>query len=359
MQSLREKIGQMFLVGCQQTTLSRDEALIFAEYQFGGFILFQRNCAAAAQLVSLCRSLWDSVNEIPPFIAIDQEGGRVHRLPEPFTHFLSAARIGEKNNRELARRLGQAVASELRLTGINLNFAPVLDVNSNRNNPVIGDRAFSAEPMKVSEIALAWASGLRDGGIIPCGKHFPGHGDTEKDSHVELPSVRKTLVELQTTELPSFANACRNGIESLMTAHVVYPALDPKLPATLSEPIITGLLRHELGFDGVVFSDDLAMAAISDHFAVEEAAGLAVRAGVDVLLFCHDIENAVAACEFLCDEAERDPAVRARVEESYRRITRLKQKYLNNFIGVQETEIAARLLELNHQRLIEELYGNL
>jgi len=357
MQSLREKIGQMFLVGCQETVLSRDEMLIFAEYQFGGFILFQRNCAEPAPLVSLCRSLWDTVIEIPPFIAIDQEGGRVHRLPEPFTHFPSAARIGEKNDRDLAHRLGRAAASELWLAGINLNFAPVLDVNSNSLNPVIADRAFSADPKQVSEFALAWASGVRDGGIIPCGKHFPGHGDTEKDSHVELPSVRKTLVELQKTELPPFAHACGNAIESLMTAHVIYPALDPKLPATLSEPIITGLLRHQFGFDGVVFSDDLAMQAISDHFAVDDAAGLAVRAGVDVLLFCHDIENAMAACEFLCHEAERDPAVRAQVENSYRRITELKRRYLKGFTGAAANEIAARLVELNHRRLIDDHFS--
>jgi beta-N-acetylhexosaminidase len=198
---------------------------------------------------------------------------------------------------------------------------------------------------------------LRDGGIIPCGKHFPGHGDTGKDSHLELPSVRKTLVELQKTELAPFAHACGNAIESLMTAHVIYPALDPNLPATLSEPIITGLLRHQLGFDGVVFSDDLAMKAISDHFEVEDAAGLAVRAGVDVLLFCHGSKNAMAACEFLCDEGERDPAVRAQVENSYRRITELKRRYLKSFTGMAANELTARLVELNHRRLINDNFG--
>src|SRR5258706_6301801 len=163
MQSLREKIGQMFLVGCQEARLSRGEALIFAEYQFGGVILFQRNCADAGELVSLCRSLWDSVNETPPFIAIDQEGGRLHRLAEPFTHFPSAGSIGGTNDTDLAYRLGQAVASELRLVGINLNFAPVLDVNSNSLNPVICDRSFRPEPKKAGEIASAWPSGLLDG----------------------------------------------------------------------------------------------------------------------------------------------------------------------------------------------------
>jgi beta-N-acetylhexosaminidase len=359
MKTLREKVGQMFLVGCQRESLTRDEQLIFAEYQFGGFILFKRNCAEPAEMVQLCRNLWDSANaEMPPFIAIDQEGGNVHRLPAPFTHFPAAARIGGKDNPELARRLGRAAAEELKLVGINLNFAPVLDVDSNPANPVIGDRAFGSDPKQVIEIGSSWAQGLRDGGIIPCGKHFPGHGDTETDSHVELPIVKKTLDELKTIELPPFAHACRTRIESLMTAHVLYPALDAKFPATLSEPIVTGLLRHQFGYDGVVFSDDMEMKAIGDNYGVEEAAALALRAGVDVVLFCHEVEKAIQAFEFLYNEAERDPVLRARVEESHRRITELKRRYLKNFTGVAENEIVARLNNLDHQQFINGSLGD-
>ncbi|MGH7888073.1 MAG: glycoside hydrolase family 3 N-terminal domain-containing protein, partial [Candidatus Binatia bacterium] len=170
----------MLLIGCRGESLTPEEQLIFAEYQFGGFILFKHNCAAPAQIVQLCRNLWHTTAEIPPFIAIDQEGGRVHRLPDPFTHFPAAARVGEKGNADIARRLGRGVADELKLVGINLNFAPVLDVDSNPLNPVIGDRAFSSDPKQVIEIGSAWLQGLREGGIIPCGKHFLGHGDTDK-----------------------------------------------------------------------------------------------------------------------------------------------------------------------------------
>jgi beta-N-acetylhexosaminidase len=200
--------------------------------------------------------------------------------------------------------------------------------------------------------------GLRDGGIIPCGKHFPGHGATDNDSHFELPIVRKTLDELKTVELPSFAHACRTRIESLMTAHVQYPALDAKFPATLSETIITGLLRHQLGYDGVVFSDDMEMKAISANYSVEEATVRAVQAGVDVLLLCHDIEKALQAFEFLCNEVARDPVIRARVEESYRRITELKPRYLKSFTGVAKNEIAARLEKLNHQEVLDGSLGD-
>jgi beta-N-acetylhexosaminidase len=358
METLREKVGQMFLVGCQGEALTDNARLLFAEYQFGGAILFKRNCAEPTQLLALCQSLWESAVAMPPFIAIDQEGGSVHRLPAPFTHFPAAARIGEKGNIELARRLGRAVAEDLKLVGVNLNFAPVLDVHSNPANPIIGARAFGAEPKQVIEIGSAWTQGLRDGGIIPCGKHFPGHGDTDKDSHLELPTVSKTLDELTAVELPPFAHACRNRIEALMTAHVLYPALDPNLPATLSEPIVTGLLRHQFGFDGVVFSDDLEMKAIADNYGVEAATALAVRAGVDVLLFCHEVEKAIEACEFLCNEAASDPVVRARVEDSYRRITELKRRCLKDFTGVAANEFAARLIELNHGRLVSENFSD-
>ncbi len=359
MEALRQKLAQMFIVGCCGESLSRDEQLIFEEYGFGGFILFRENCCAPQQISPLCRSLWDTAPNEPPFLAVDQEGGRVHRLPPPFTPFPPAGLIGAKRNPDLAYRCGRATAAELALVGINLNFAPVLDVNSNMANPIIGDRAFGAEPGQVIDISSSWMRGLRDGGIIPCGKHFPGHGDTETDSHLALPVVEKSLDALKTVELPPFAHACSAKIQALMTAHVRYNALDPRLPATLSEPIVTGLLRHQLGYDGVVFSDDMEMKAIRDNFALNEAAVLALRAGIDALLFCHELPKAVQTWEFLCDEAEKDPALRAQVENSYRRITELKRRYLKGFTGIAGDEIAARLNAMNHRRLVDETYGRL
>jgi beta-N-acetylhexosaminidase len=343
------------LVGVQGESLTAEERLLFQEHGFGGFVLFQRNCRAAGQIVCLCRALWETADEIPPFIAIDQEGGRVHRLPPPFTHFPSAARIGEKNDPNLAYRAGRAAAAELALAGINLNFAPVLDVNSNPDNPVIGDRAFGADPLVVTASVAPWMQGLRDGGVIPCGKHFPGHGAADKDSHLDLPLVTKSIDELNATELPPFIHACGNNIEALMTAHVLYPALDPRWPATLSGKIVTGLLRQQLGFGGVVFSDDMEMKAISDRYDVADAANLSIRAGVDIVLFCHELSRAVEVCEFLCVESEKDPALRARVVESYARIMSLKQSYLKSFTGVAEKEIAVRLARFNHERVAAEI----
>ena len=356
MQSLQEKIGQMFLVGCRGEALLREEQLVFEQCGFGGFILFKENCREPSQILNLCRGLWECADEFPLFIAVDQEGGRVHRLPEPFTHFPSAARIGETRNQDFIYRAGKAAAAELVLTGFNLNFAPVLDVNSNPQNPIIADRSFGCEPKQVIESASAWARGLRDGGVIPCAKHFPGHGDTNKDSHFDLPVVGKSMAQLEAVELPPFAHAFRNGMEAIMTAHVRYTALDPEFPATLSGRIVTGLLRHQFGYDGVVFSDDMEMKAIDDHYRVEESVALGARAGIDVFLFCHDLSKAVSAWEFLCAEAEGDPELRAQVENSYRRITALKQHYLKKFTGVED-ELEERLRRLNHGQLVEQICG--
>jgi beta-N-acetylhexosaminidase len=359
MPTLREKIAQMFLVGVGAQELTSEERMAMEHYSFGGFILFGHNCCDPAQILSLTRALWDASKGPPPFIAIDQEGGRVHRLPKPFTHFPSAARIGETGDAKLAYRVARATAEELAAAGINLDFAPVLDVNSNPKNPVIGDRSFASDPQKVIALGEQWIHGLREGGIIPCGKHFPGHGDTDKDSHLDLPLVDRSLDELRKVELPPFVNACRNGIESLMTAHVIYRALDPKLPATLSHSIVTGLLREELNYHGVVFGDDMEMKAISDHYGEEEAVALCVRAGIDVMLFCHELPRAIRAFDFLCSEIEKYATVRSQVEVSYNRITKLKQGFLKTFTGIKADELEKRLARINHQRIVDEIQGSL
>ncbi len=357
--TLREKIGQLFMVGLSGEELTGREQSILKQFPAGGFILFSRNYTDPAQWVSLCRSLWATGIETPPFIAIDHEGGRVNRLPKPFTHFPAPRLIGRKSDPALAYSAGRAAATELALGGINLNFAPVLDVDSNPANPIIGDRSFGANPVEVAAIAGNWTNGLRDGRIIPCGKHFPGHGDTDKDSHLDLPVVEKSLAELAALELPPFMEACRNHIESLMTAHVIYRALDRRLPATLSPPVVTELLRQSLGYDGVVFTDDMDMKAISEHYGREDAAQLAIHAGVDVLLYCHELSRAAVVFDFIFQEAQKTPALQARVDQSYRRVVNLKRRHLNKFTGVAQDELVMRLVELDHQRIVDQFQGNL
>lgn len=355
MSELKKKIGQMIMVGLKGEELTAEEEQLLRNYPFGGFILFAHNLKEPKQILSLCRSLWEIEKEHPPFIAIDQEGGRVHRLPAPFTHFPAAAALGRTGNTGLAYRVGLATARELAAVGINLNFAPVLDVHSNPDNPVIGDRSLSSDPRQVAALGWAIIEGLRDGGIIPCGKHFPGHGDTAKDSHLELPVVEKDLTALRTVELPPFVRACRNQIESLMTAHVLYPSLDRDYPATLSQSIIGRLLREEIGYQGVIFGDDLEMNAITANYPLADAVALAVRAGVDVLMFCHETENAVRAFDFLYQQAENNAQTKARIEESNQRIQRLKQRSLKTFTGVSEDLLTGQIGITSHQKLAEEI----
>jgi len=293
--TLHELIGRLLFVGIPGPALDAATQRTLECLQVGGVILFRRNVGTPAEISALTAAL----HALPshPVVAIDHEGGRVLRLGEPFTQFPPAAAVGRTRNPDLAYRVGHAMGVELASVGIDLSFAPVLDVHSNPANPVIGDRAFGSDPALVSEMGIALMRGLHDGGVLSCGKHFPGHGDTEKDSHLELPVVQRSRPQLEHTELVPFRAAIAAGIPMLMSAHVLYPALDPGQPATLSRAILTDLLRSELHFDGVVASDDLHMHAIVNHAAMGDAAVASLRAGVDALLVCQELPRAVEVFE--------------------------------------------------------------
>jgi beta-N-acetylhexosaminidase len=288
-----KQIGQLLFVGIPGPILDAATRRTLEDLQVGGVILFGRNMGTPAEI----RALTAALHALPsrPLVAIDHEGGRVQRLGEPFTRFPPAALVGGRRDSHLAYRVGRAMAEELASVGIDISFAPVLDVHSNPANPVIGDRAFGSDPELVSNMSIALMRGLHDGGVLSCGKHFPGHGDTAQDSHLELPVVRRSRAQLEHTELAPFRAAIAAGVPMLMSAHVLYPALDAEHPATLSRRILTDLLRGEVGFTGVIASDDLDMRAITDHHAIGDAAVATLQAGVDVLLVCQHLPHAVAA----------------------------------------------------------------
>jgi beta-N-acetylhexosaminidase len=294
----------------------------------GGVVLFSRNVGDARHVRDLCRSIRAAAGSggIAPLIAIDHEGGRVIRLSHPdFTQFPPARAFAllEGGAETVAEEVGRAMARELRAVGIDITFSPVLDVDSNPRNPVIGDRAFSDDPEEAARLGIAFARGTLSSGVIPVAKHFPGHGNTETDSHLELPFVRSTRRVLETRDLFPFREAVRNGLPALMTAHVRYPALDRERIATLSREILVRLLREEMGFRGVVFSDALEMRAIADRHPAGEAAVLAVAAGCDVVLVCRGEADQDAAIRALAIEAEGSSAFRERISESSRRVRRL------------------------------------
>jgi beta-N-acetylhexosaminidase len=345
-----DHIGQLFMVGIPHSTLDRTTRTALDNLRPGGIILFRRNYTDPETLSHLCAELHSLFPENPPLIALDHEGGRIHRLHPPFTHFPAARFLGQAGSIPFAYSTGLAMGHELRSVGIDIDFAPVLDVLTNPANSVIGDRAFSSDPQQVALFGCAVARGLREAGVIPCGKHFPGHGATLIDSHDDLPCDERSREALAQLDLLPFQHAIIEQIEMIMTAHVLYPALDPELPATLSSTIIGGLLRDALGFQGVVVTDDLEMGAIVRHFTIEHAVLAALNAGSDLLLVCHSLDRAVAARD-ACERALRDGTLSSqRVEQARQRLLALKHKHQAQHPGSVRPIGAPE-----HQQLVAEI----
>ena len=290
-----------------------------------GFISFARNLGTLDEIAEQNRALaaLAGPDEPPLILSIDQEGGRVQRIRAPLIVWPPMAEIGKKSV-EQAEWTGAKLAEQIFALGFNVDYAPVLDVHSNPANPIIGDRAFSTDPFVAATMALAFWRGLEKNGVRGCGKHFPGHGDTATDSHLELPVVDKSLDQLRACELVPFVEAARARVPLMMTAHVVYPQVDA-LPATMSRRWLTEILRGELGYEGVIVSDDLDMKAVADGFPLEQVILDGLRAGVDAFLACRDVAVQQKAIEIL-ERAHRDDAtLRARIDDATRRITAFRR----------------------------------
>ena len=320
--SLDGDVAGLFCVGFHGTRPS-PEVLELVRRGVHGVILFGRNVEDAEQVAALVAELKRAAGR-PLLVSIDQEGGRVARLraPQGFTELPPMRALGELGDAELARAAGALVGEELRAVGVDQDYAPVVDVDTNPANPVIGDRAFSRDPAMVARLGAAFALGLQSAGVAACAKHFPGHGDTSQDSHKDLPRLPHDLERLERVELAPFRALAQAGVAAVMTAHVVFEALDPARPATLS-PAVMALLRTRCGFQGCAVSDDLEMKAVAAHFALDEAASAAVAAGVDALLVCHSaaVQHRAIDAVRAAVEAGRLPA--SRVAEARARIAAL------------------------------------
>ena len=315
------------MIGIPGPELDAAARRLLQHHAVGGVILFQRNVGDIDALRRLCDDIHACNPEYPPLVAIDHEGGRVNRLSAPFTRFPPAAVVGAAGSPHFAYREGAAMGEELRAVGIDLNFAPVLDIQSNPRNRVIGDRSFGSHPKTVARMGISLAHGLQRTGVIACGKHFPGHGDTDLDSHFDLPVVTKSLSDMERVELFPFRRAILSGLDAIMTAHILFRAIDPVRPATLSRKIIGDLLRERLHFRGVVFSDDLDMKAISDRYSPDDAAIESIEAGVDCVLFCQSPDKAVAAIEAVDRVSRKRSRLRERILESSARIEQMRKSY--------------------------------
>lgn len=347
--ALYRDCARLFMVGFPGKHVDADLARLMDAGVYGA-ILFKRNVGTAEETAALCRDL--KVRAGRPFIlSVDQEGGRVARLRgAPFTALPPMRELGARGDAALVERAGRLLAHELRSVGFDWDFAPILDVDTNPANPVIGDRAFSRDPEEVARLGVALARGLEAGGVASCGKHFPGHGDTNADSHLDLPRLPHDLERLRRVELVPFRAFARAGLASLMTAHVLFDALDPAVPATMSTRVLDGLLRKELGFDGVLVSDDLEMKAIADHYSVEEATVLGTLAGVDLFLVCHRWDVQERCIEALVRAVESGRVPRARIDEAHRRLAALEARFAH-----PPADQLAQLGDAQHRALAEGL----
>ena len=322
----QEKVGQLLVAGIGGTEAGEDGLQAIQDYQVGGVILFGRNVESAQQLADLTNELKTlNGDNTPLFLCVDQEGGRVDRMPPEVDDLSSAYDYIAAGGDPLER--GKVLAAQCAAFGFNLDFSTCLDIWSNPDNTVIGDRAYGSDPHTVTSAGLAVNQGLEQGGVIPVVKHFPGHGDTSTDSHVDLPVVDKTAEELQEFELIPFQAAIDQGTPCVMVAHILMTQIDPDLPASLSPKVVDGLLRQEMGYDGVVCTDDLTMGAISNTYGMGEAAVMAVEAGCDLLLVCHEADNLTAARDALLSAVDAGRISMERLDESVYRILSLKQEY--------------------------------
>ena len=326
---INKKLGQMLMIGFHGTAISDELREMITDYGIGGVILFSRNIESPSQVKDLCNSLQElsiKNNKKPLLIAIDQEGGRIFRLKPPFRQYPSYGELGRTGSEDAVRSNALLMADELIEIGVNMNMAPVLDVNTNPKNPIIGDRSFSSDPNVVSRLGSCVIKTFHEKGIIAVGKHFPGHGDTFSDSHLELPVVHHGVERLEGIEFKPFVNTFKTGLKAIMTAHVLYPALDPDYPATMSERIITDILRKKLGFNGVVITDDLEMKAISNNYADEISAIQSVKAGVDILLICHSHDKQLTILNSILKSVKNGEIKENRIDESFNRIMKLKEE---------------------------------
>ena len=347
-------------VGIKGTTPAPAE-LELVRRGVGGVILFARNVAEPAQVAELTRHL-KAAAPGPLLICVDQEGGRVQRLRPPhWTAWPSMRRLGEIDQQggldgmggtAIAERLGEMIASELAVCGIDVDFAPVMDVDTNPDNPVIGDRSFSRDPRRVARLGVALAQGLERSGVASCAKHYPGHGDTSQDSHLTLPRLAHDEKRLWEVELVPFVAAARAGIASLMTAHVRFETFD-RLPATLS-PVALRLLRRDVGFRGCCISDDLEMRAISDIWGVPDAAELSITAGCDAVLVCHTLQHQHDAIDAIARGARAGPLPRERLAEAASRMETL-QKFARPASAIDASSASVAVAAPAHRQFAARL----
>jgi beta-N-acetylhexosaminidase len=355
--AIRRDIGQLLIGSLPGTTITPEVRSLAKEFSLGGVILFARNIEAPEQVAEMSIDVQGLATDLPLWVSVDQEGGRVARLKAPFTEWPPMAVLGRSGDVQLAERFATALAAELKAVGITLDYAPVLDIHTNPKNPVIGDRALAEDADGVAKLGAAIIRGLQDNGVAACGKHFPGHGDTSVDSHLELPLVEHPPDRIRRVECVPFREAIRTNVAFIMTAHVLVPSFDEARPATLSPRIVQALLRDELKFQGVILSDDLEMKAIAKTYTVPDAAVAAIAAGCDGLLICSgDVNVQAETLEALVYAVEQDRLPYKRLEDALTRLRRAKERFLTAPVTSQKVSRIRQVLGCDaHRRIVDEM----
>ncbi|WP_304943741.1 beta-N-acetylhexosaminidase [Vallitalea guaymasensis] len=329
--TLREKIGQRLVVGFSGTKINDEIVELIEDYKVSNIILFKNNIESGSQLKKMCEDLQSLIRKNTGrggFIAIDQEGGMVTRLQDDNVNIPGAMAIAATNNVDYAYQAGKITGKQLKKLGVNFNLAPVGDINSNMDNPVIGVRSYGDNPEKVAEYASAMTKGLLDGGVMASAKHFPGHGDTNVDSHLGLPQINKSLEEIEKCELIPFKQMIKEGIPAIMTAHILFPKIETdNLPATMSRKIVRGLLKDKIGFKGLVISDCMEMKAIQKNYGTVEGIKQAMNAGVDLICISHTARFAREASDALVDAFQQGELSIEEMDESLDKIFSWKEKF--------------------------------
>jgi beta-N-acetylhexosaminidase len=332
------------------------------EFDLGGVTFFGRfgNIESPEQVAGLSFESRRLGRELPAWVGIDQEGGRVARLRSPFTEWPPMAVLGRSEDAGLAKKFAAALAAELAAVGISLDYAPVLDIHTNPKNPVIGDRALGDKPEVVAKLGCVIIEELQRAGVAACGKHFPGHGDTATDSHFQLPIVEHPPDRLRAVEFVPFRAAIEAGVAFLMTAHVLLTSIDEERPATLSRKIVHGILREELGFDGVIVSDDLGMKAIAATHTAGEAAVAAISAGCDAVLMSGEgsnasVESQVEALEALIHAIEDERLPLKQVEAAMARNRRAKERFLREWRPPSAAQLRHIIGSEQHRAISEQM----
>ena len=326
--TLPSKIGQMFFIGLEGPQLTSKESEFIIEHDIGGVILFDRNIKDPEQILNLTTDIQSlsshTKSQLPFFISIDMEGGRVQRLKEPFTIWPPMRHLGQSDSPTLAFDFGQAMGAELSAVGINLNYSPCVDVLTHPENQVIGDRSLSSDPEVVGKIASGIIRGFKKSGVLTCAKHFPGHGHTCIDSHEDLPVDERTWDELLNSEVIPYKKILRSKVDFVMTAHILFKNIDPEHPVTLSSQFINQYLKEDLKCQALVITDDLDMKALSQTQSADELTYRACLAGADIFLFCNQPESHSLAIKSLKSRANQlDPE---RIEKSFQKIRDAKEK---------------------------------